>query len=88
MFLQWFPITCALRTVQGTGTRNAAQLWPGASNIAICRDRFEHTGKNQTAVFQSSTRLDLKHLEVTPQASQTHDSRNRSYIYDLSTRIK
>ena len=21
--------------VQGTGTRNAAQLWPGASNIAI-----------------------------------------------------
>ena len=64
MFLQRFPITCALRTVQGTGTRNAAQLWPGASNIAIRRDRFEHRAKNQTAVFQSGTRLDLKHLAV------------------------
>ena len=51
--------------VHRTGTRNAAQLWPGASNIAICRDRFEHRAKNQTSVFQSGTRLDLKHLAVT-----------------------
>ena len=63
MFLQRFPITCTLRTVQGTGTRNSAQLWPGASNIAIRRDRFEHRA-NRTAVFQSGTRLDLKHLAV------------------------
>lgn len=51
--------------VQGIGTRNAAQLWPGASNMAICRsswecerkDRFENRAKNQTAVFKSSTVL-------------------------------
>ena len=59
MFLQQFPITCALQTVQGTETRNAAQLWPGASNIATHQDRFEHRAKNQP-----STRLDLKHLAV------------------------
>ena len=27
-------------------------------------------------------------VAMTPQASQTHDSRNRSNIYDLSTRIE
>ena len=64
MFLQRFHMTCALQTVQGTGTRNAAQLWPGASNIAIRRDRFEHRAKKQTTVFQSGTILDLKHLAV------------------------
>ena len=51
--------------VQGTGTRNAAQLWPCASNMAIRRsssegerkDHIENRAKNQTAVFKSSTVL-------------------------------
>lgn len=51
--------------VQGTATRNAARLWPGASNMAIRRsssecerkDHFENRAKNQMAVFKSSTVL-------------------------------
>ena len=56
MFLQWFPITCALQ--------KCCTVVASASNIAICRDHSEHTAKNQTAVFQSGTTLDLKHLAV------------------------
>ena len=57
--------------VQGTGTRNAARLWQGASNISDVsiltererKDRFEHSAKNQTAVFQSRTFL-LQNVET------------------------
>ena len=46
---------CVLRTIQGTERRNAARLWPGASNITQhgdlsivltereMKDRFEHS---------------------------------------------
>ena len=56
-----------MRIVDGSGNWNkkcCTKLWPGASNIAIRRDHFEHRAKNQMAVFQSDTRLDLKHLAV------------------------
>ena len=43
-----------LRTVQGTGMRTAARLWPGASNMTERerKDHFEHRAKNPKAVFQ------------------------------------
>ena len=62
MFLQRFPITCVFRVVKGTGMRNTARLWPGANNLVIRQDHFEHAcrAKNQMAVFQLGTREGIK----------------------------
>ena len=56
-------ITYILRTVQGTGTRNAVVAWckqHGDPSIILTecerKDRFQHRAKNQTAVFQLGAR--------------------------------
>ena len=62
---------CVLRTIQGTERRNAARLWPDASNMAQHGDLSivltESKGKialniaeNQMAVFQLGAREGIK----------------------------
>ena len=70
---------CVLRTIQGTERRNAARLWPGASNMAQHgdlsivltererKDRFEHSKEPNGSFSVGRKRrykVDLKHFVV------------------------
>ena len=95
VFFQWFPIANVLRAVQGTWTRNAPQLWPGVSNLAICRSSWQNTKrkidlniarvKNQMAVFQLGTFLLQKvetgeGLKLTWNIWQLHETAFDSFV--------
>ena len=63
------------------------------SRLAASRRRQQDPAEvvlNSRYLLREEEEADRQYLieEVAPQASQTHDSRNRSNIYDLSTRIE